>query len=247
MNSFLLAIQFLTSIPIRTKTAIEESELSKAIVYFPAVGLLLGLVLVVMNLILSYFVAYPLLINSMLVISLIILTGALHLDGLADTTDALASGKGKEGILEIMRDPHIGTMGVLSLISVIILKIAILSSLSPNAKDVALIFMCVLSRWSLILPLYLFKYARSQGKAKGFFGALSARDLVFSSLAVLLLVSFIWNWKGLLVFTSSLISAYFFNGYVNKRAGGITGDTLGASLELNEVFVLFFCLIAAKI
>lgn len=247
MNSLLLAIQFLTSVPIRTKARIEVEELPRAVVYFPLVGLLLGVVLAGLNLALTTLVVSALLINTILVISLILLTGGLHLDGLADTFDALASGKDKEGMLGVMRDPHIGTMGVLSLIGVMMLKVAILSSLDQNSKNVALIFMCVLSRWSLILPLCLFKYARSLGKAKHFFGYLSFRGLILLSLAIFLFVTFIWGQKGIIVFTAALIFAYFLNRFVNRKIGGITGDTLGAALELNEVVILMFCLIVTRI
>lgn len=247
MSNFLLAIRFLTSVPLKTEETIDEERLSGAVIYFPLVGLLLGLILAGLNLMFTFFAFNPLLINAIVVITLISLTGALHLDGLADTFDSLCSGKDKETMLKIMRDPHIGAMGVLSLISVILLKITILSSLDLNAKNIALIFMCVLSRWSLILPVYLFSYARKEGKAKGFFGNLSFGELLFSTLAALLFACLIWNWKGLLVFTLVFVFTYFFNRYVNKRIGGATGDTLGASLELNEVLILFACLLVCKI
>lgn len=237
MNSLLSAIRFLTIIPIRTKEEAEE-KLSCALVYFPAVGFLLGGILAGLNLFLTFLSFNPILTNTILVVALIILTGALHLDGLADTLDAFASGKDREGMLEIMRDPHIGTMGALGLISVILLKIAIVSSLDNNIKNTALIFMCVLSRWSLIAAIYLFSYARNEGKAKAFFGNLTLKELILSTAFTLLFVCMIWRWKGLLVFLVALIFMYLFNRYAAKRIGGITGDILGATLELNEVFIL---------
>lgn len=237
MNSFLLALQFLTIIPIRVKEEAEE-KLSCTLVYFPVVGLLLGLILSGLNFILTQLSFYPLLINTILVVALIILTGALHLDGLADTLDALASGKDRQGMLEIMRDPHIGTMGALGLVSVVLLKIAILSSLDNNIKNMALIFMCVLSRWSLIAAIYLFPYARNEGKAKAFFGNLNLKELIFPTAFTLFFVCLIWRWRGLLVFAVALIFMYISNRYAAKRIGGITGDVLGATLELNEVFIL---------
>lgn len=247
MNSFLLAIQFLTIIPVRTKEAMEKSQLSQSIIYFPLVGLLLGVILAGLNLFLSYLLFYPLLINVILVIALIILTGGLHLDGLADTIDAFSSRKDKETLLEIMRDPHIATMGTLSLISIILLKVTILSSLDSNTKNIALIFMCVLSRWSLLLPLYLFTYARKAGKAEGFFAGLTFGKFILTTLVTLIFVSLIWNWKGLSVFTSALIFSYIFNRHIDKRINGVTGDILGATLELNEALILMTCLIITRI
>lgn len=242
MNQFLLAIQFLTIIPVRTRELTWEGNFSGAIVYFPLVGFLLGLILAGLNSFLSSLAFNPFLINVILVCSLAILTGALHLDGLADTFDAFSSGKDRQATLEIMRDPHIGTMGVLSLISVILLKIAVLSSLG-GAKNISLIIMCVLSRWSLMLPIHIFDYARVEGKAKVFFLGLSSTRFILVSLVTLLFSGLIWNWKGLVVFTAALVFSYSFSRFVNKKISGMTGDTLGATLELNEVLILLICLI----
>ena len=128
MKSFILALQFLTTIPFRTKKPASNDRLPQATIYFPLVGLLLGLILVAVNSLLSYFGFKELFINSALVALLIVFTGGLHLDGLADTFDALLSRKRKAEMLEIMRDSHIGTMGVLSLIVVILFKISLLCS-----------------------------------------------------------------------------------------------------------------------
>lgn len=241
MNSFLYAIQFLTTIPIKIKETAGEKH-STAAVYFPLVGILLGLILVMLNLFLSYFISNPLVISVSVVISLIILTGGLHLDGLADTFDAFFSGKDRETLLEIMLQPHIGVMGALSLMSVILLKVSVLFALGPKVKNTALILMCVLSRWSLLLPLYLFPYARREGKAKEFFGALNFNEFVFITLLTLLFTVLIWNWKGLFIFTAVSVFTFCFGRFANKKIGGITGDILGATLEIGEAIILLFCL-----
>lgn len=244
MGPFLLALQFLTIIPMPNKLG---NYNARVVLYFSLVGLVLGIILVGLNLLLSKLLLESFLINTLLVITLAVLTGGLHLDGLADTTDAFSSGKDKQGLLEIMREPHIGTMGVLALISVIMLKVGILSSLNLWTKNIALILMCVLSRWSLTLPLYLFSYARNEGKAKVFFGALSFPGFIAASIVTLLFAVLIWNWKGLTVFTAASIFSYFFGTYSNRKIGGITGDILGATVELNEVFILLVCLLIYKV
>lgn len=242
MNSLLLAIQFLTIIPVRTK-----DTASYALIYFPVVGMLLGAILAGLNLVFIYLSFNPFLTNTILVIVLAILTGALHLDGLSDTFDAFFSGKDRQGMLEIMRDPRIGTMGVLALISVILLKIAMLFSFSGSAKNTALISMCVLSRWSLIPAIYLFPYARNEGKAKEFFNNLGLKEIILSTALALSFICLILGWRGFLLFVVALFLAYFFNSYANKKIGGITGDILGATLELNEAFILMACLLAFRI
>ena len=140
MKSLWLAIQFLTTIPINIKYK-DEKELPHALIFFPFVGLLLGLILAGINHLLFILNFNDLLSNVILIISLILLTGGIHLDGLADTFDALASRKNKEEMLEIMRDSHIGVMGVLSIVSILLLKISVLSSLSPSLKIISLILM----------------------------------------------------------------------------------------------------------
>jgi adenosylcobinamide-GDP ribazoletransferase len=177
--------------------------------------------------------------NIILVISLIVLTGGIHLDGLSDTFDALPSRKDKEGILQIMRDPHIGVMGAISIISVILLKIAFLSSIIPSLKSVSLLLMCTLSRWSLVFSMFLFPYARQDGKAKVFIQGINLRIFSFSTLAALVFVFIVWKINGLLIMGIVAISAYLINKFINKKIGGITGDTLGAVNEIAEIVVLF--------
>ena len=238
MNNLLLAIQFFTIIPVNPRFREKEGQLSGSIIYFPLVGLLLGVILAALNFVLSYIFISQVLINVLLVVALTILTGGLHLDGLADTFDALASRKDREGLLEIMRDPRIGTIGALSLISVILLKVVILSTLNLAEKNLALILMCTLSRWSLILPIYSFPYARSEGKAKDFFAQFNFTAFIISAVGVLIFTILVLNWKGLFVFTAMLLFTFIFNKFMNKKIGGITGDILGATLEINEVIIL---------
>ncbi|MFA5403215.1 MAG: adenosylcobinamide-GDP ribazoletransferase, partial [Candidatus Omnitrophota bacterium] len=112
MNSFLLALQFLTVIPLKIKGVTEE-KLARATLYFPLVGLLIGLVLFQINLGLFILNFPSFTISIILIVFLAGLTGGLHLDGLSDSADAFLSGRSKEEMLNIMRDPHSGVMGVL--------------------------------------------------------------------------------------------------------------------------------------
>ena len=142
MKKFLLALQFLTIIPVKMKN-IKEGDLSSSVIYFPLIGLLLGLLLVGINKVLLILNFDQFIANIILVISLILLTGGIHIDGVADTADAFLSRKNREEMLVIMRDSHIGSMGALSLISVILLKIAFLSYPGFPSKAAPLLLMCV--------------------------------------------------------------------------------------------------------
>lgn len=238
MQGLILAIQFLTIIPIRTKKITEENKLSVATIYFPLVGILLGLILIWMNNLLSLLWLNQFFTNAILITLLIILTGGLHLDGLADTVDALASRKDKTKMLKIMRDSHIGTMGVLSLVIIILLKLSVLCSLGYAVKNISLILMCLLSRYALVLSMFLFPYAREEGKAKIFIKGMNIKIFSLATLITLCFTLIIFGLKGLIILTIVVISVILLGKFVVNKIAGITGDTLGAISELTEVFVL---------
>jgi len=245
MNSFLLAFQFLTIIPIKIKN-IEEKNIPESLVYFPFVGLILGIILWSAANILSILEFSPLAINIIVVILLIILSGGIHLDGLADTADAFLSRKNKEEMLNIMRDSHIGVMGVLSLISILLLKIAFLSSISLPLKNISLLLMCVISRWSPVLSMFYSAYAREEGKAKVFIEGMNRKIFLFSLLIAILCVTAIWGLRGLYIFLIASALIFLVNKFIERQIGGITGDTLGAVSELTEVMVLIVVCILRK-
>jgi len=238
MNKFLLALQFLTSIPVKVRN-FQQKDLAQSIIYFPVVGLVLGLGLAGIFYLLSFLNLESWVTNTVLIIILTILTGGLHLDGLADTADALFSRKNKTEMLEIMRDSRIGTMGVLALISVILLKIALLSSLSASSVAPALICACVLSRWSMALLMFKFPYARQEGKAKFFIQGMNLRIFILATLIALCCLILILKLKGVLLILIAGICAYAMGKFTDRKINGITGDTIGATNELIEVTVLF--------
>jgi len=238
MKNFFLALQFLTIIPVKIRR-IDERGISKSVIYFPLVGLLLGLILTGANNFLCFLNFEHLFINIILIVFLIFLTGGMHLDGLADTFDAFLSRKNKEEMLRIMRDSSIGVMGVLGLISIILLKIAFLSSISVSMKTNALLLMCILSRWALVLSMLLFSYAREKGKAKTLIQGTDSRVFGLSTIVTLVCVIIFGGMQGLLIMAIVAMIAYVFGKFASSKIGGITGDTLGATNELIETITLF--------
>ncbi len=246
MRGFLLALQFLTIIPIGARLSIDKNKLHQVVVYFPLVGLLLGLILSGVSSLLSLIPLEKFLTNAILVILLIILTGGLHLDGLADTFDAFLSRKSKPEMLKIMRDSHIGVMGVLSLISIILIKISLFCSLDLSLKNASLILMCLLSRYSLVFSMFSFPYAREEGKAKTFIEGMNFKIFGLATTIALFCVIILWQLIGLLVFILVMIFVFLIGKFITKKIGGITGDSLGAINELVEVFVLLNILILTR-
>lgn len=243
MKRFLLALQFLTIIPLKVRQ-FTARDLTKSVTYFPLVGLLLGFILAAVHKLLLLLNFAPLSIDIIVIVLLIAFTGGLHLDGLADTSDALLSRKNKEEMLRIMRDSHIGVMGVLALISIILLKIALLSSINITAKTTALLLMCMLSRWTLVWSMFLFPYARQEGKAKLFMQGVNPKTLCCATIITLLMAVFLYKLKGFIILLIIALIAYLINRFIHSKVGGISGDTLGAVNEIMELTVLFgLCLL----
>lgn len=246
MKSFLIALQFLTIILVRLKH-VDEKKIADSTAYFPLVGLLLGLILTGADRFLSFLGFEQFFISVILVVLLIILTGGIHLDGLADTADAFLSMKNKEETLRIMRDSRIGVMGVLSLISVILLKIAFLSCLGAQLKISMLLLMCILSRWAMVFSMFLFPYARVEGKAKDFIRGTDLKLFIFSSVITLFCVVKLCGIQGLALSLIIAAIVYVTGRLITNKIGGITGDTLGATNELVETGVLFGICILERI
>ena len=245
MTSILLAFQFLTILPFKVKR-FNADALAWAAVFFPIVGLALGLILAGVNYLLVSYGFNDIASNIVLVILLVILTGGLHLDGLSDTSDALFSGKPKDEMLAIMRDSHVGVMGVLAIISVLLLKVAFLSAIAPELKSKALILMCVLSRWSMPLSIYSLPYARQNGKAKSFMDGMNIWIFLTASLIALVITYFLLGVLGISILGATAAAAYFTGLYIKGKVGGITGDTIGAVSELSEVVILIGFIIVER-
>lgn len=240
MKDFLVAVGFLTKIPIPKKLILDDKNLAKSMVYFPLVGLLLGLILVLANFVLTPFLPAKI-VNLLLILFLILLTGAIHIDGLADTIDGFcAKVKTKEQILNIMRDSRIGVMGVIAVALLLLFKYELLNEIPAQFKNISLILMCSISRWSQVMVSYLSKYAREgEGLGRPFIGNIRRRDFYFATAFIIFISSLVWFPKGLLVVILTSILTWVATKYVHKRIGGMTGDTIGAINELIEVVALF--------
>jgi len=168
-----------------------------------------------------------------MVLGLSILTRGLHLDGLADSVDALLGPR--EKALEIMRDPHIGTFGTLAIVGVILAKFVLLLNLGRDWH--ALLLFPTLGRMAALLPMYSLPYLRGEGKVSPFLpmgkGTLGVGLLFSLALSSLLL----WP-VGVVVFGIVLFYGLAVSLYLKRRLGGVTGDLLGATVETAEVVSL---------
>lgn len=183
MTPFFIALQFLTRLKIVNQTEWSVEDFGKSVVAFPYVGLIIGLILALLYGILSPFIPLvPLML--ILVIAEFLFTGGLHADGLMDTSDGLFSGRERERKLEIMKDSRIGSFGVVAFVFVTLLKWQLLTVI-PTAEFIpmALIMMPLMSRWSLVLSIRSYPYAREQGMGAAFANLAPKHVITYNTLS----------------------------------------------------------------
>ncbi|MDP3013664.1 MAG: adenosylcobinamide-GDP ribazoletransferase [Candidatus Subteraquimicrobiales bacterium] len=245
MKSIIAAFQFLSSIPIKTKGEVKPDVLGKSVAFFPLVGLVFGGVLVVSDWLFSYIIP-KIVVDVFLLIILISLDGGMHLDGFMDTCDGFFGGRGdKERILKIMKDSNVGAHGVTCAVCLLLLKFALLYSLSGTLRFFALATMPLLARWSVTLAAVFFPYARDEGPGKVFSLYSGVKEFIVSTI-VCLLVVFWWKYS-FLSFLGVLLFTLIFSKNMSSRIGGLTGDIYGALVEINEVIVLMLFLIGGRL
>lgn len=244
MKKILLAINFLTKIPF-SKLKYSKNDIGKSSTYFPIAGLVIGIILVLSNFILGRFFPGGPLINLILIFILTILTGGIHLDGLADTVDGLASkASSKEKILEIMHDSRIGAMGVLALVFTVFFKFTLLNNIPSYFMPGALIIFPVISRWCMVLAITTSNYARSEGLAKVFIENKSLKIFSTATILTLCILFFLpvlyskMDFRPIFIMFEAAVFTLILNWYIKRKIGGITGDTLGAVNEINEILIL---------
>ena len=239
MSSFSLAWQFLTILPWRkSDQEITPQLLGRSMAYYPAIGLLLGVILWGAHWALSLLLPRAL-CDGLVLLLLVILTGALHLDGLADTLDGLASGKEPEERLRIMKDHRVGTFGVVGLVLVLGLKFLALHSMLNRDAGRALLVALTLSRWSMVQLTYRAPYTRREGGlGLPFKENLKKREMVVAMATSLAVSIFVLRFWGAMLWLAVGIYTLFFQSFFEKKIGGITGDILGAVNETNEVLAL---------
>lgn len=239
MKKFLIALQFLTIFPVKIKP-IKEEEIGKSLIYFPIVGALIGGVLVSVLFVLDFL---PNLVKcSLILIISIVISGGIHLEGFSDACDGLYGGRCKEEILDIMRDSHIGAIGVIGLVCILLLKFALFLSIPKEILWKSLILMALFSRWIQVLVCYTSKYARKEGKGKYFIEYADKKGFFMGSIFTLIMFLSLMKIEGIILFFISLLPIWIFINYVKKRIDGVTGDIIGATSEIAEVAILFFTL-----
>jgi adenosylcobinamide-GDP ribazoletransferase len=255
MQALILMIQFMTRYPIPISIEFTAARFVEGMKWMPLVGLLAALPAA------GCFVVADSLLGREIgaivaVIALIVITGGLHLDGIADTADGLFCYRSRERMLEIMRDSTLGTNGVVAIVLTVLLKYLLLHNIPAGGATLAVLATPVLGRMALVWHSAVGRYAREErgiGDYVNQTGPTQAAAATCVSLALVAAMLFIQGLApGLvalvvvLLHVPALVLAVLFALYLKPRLGGITGDTIGATVELAEIVTLLVFLLVWK-
>lgn len=245
MTALLAAVGLLTRVPIRR--AFTESEVARATAFYPLVGVAIGSAQVaalwIATVLLPAHVGVggasrvPSTVLAVCIVTLAVwITGALHLDGLADTADGLGGGRSREDALAIMRDPRVGAYGAVAITLLLLFKVACLDALiEQRAAMIPLLAAPVAGRWAMSAVGWWLPYARADGGLGAVAnGPVAGADLAMATAGATLLLAAVAGWRAV-AFGAVAGSVTVAVGHAcRRRIGGFTGDTLGATGELTE-------------
>lgn len=265
MKKFLIALQLLTIIPVRTNMTVSEVDAAKSSSVFVFVGLIQGIILVITDYAAGSVFHHDLVIGIVLMVY-VLSNGGFHLDGLADTFDALAAksedtlNADKEKRLLILKDPATGPIGVTAIAFSLGLKYLALNNLTHFMTFTffsSLLFLPVISKWTMVISMFHGKPAREDGLGQLFINKIGFKEVAVSTLILLLLLTLPrlffsdyipgsqYIFYAVLLITMYCmcrVLVYFFH----NKFGGLTGDTLGAIGEITEIIFLFMVIIWSR-
>jgi len=237
VKKFLIAFQFLTIIPLPCKINCEAEDLGRSTAYFPLAGVVIGALLAGMNWLIAPWLARPL-TDALLITALAAMTGALHLDGLADVCDGIAARGDRERFLEVMKDSRVGAVGVVGVVLGLLLKWQALLAIPAGIKMQALLYVPALARMAQVLAMTGARHARKEGLGLLFIQGAGYGQLG-TALALSLALAFILPpLTGLAAYIVVILATMALRSYFQRRLDGLTGDILGCINELAEIAAL---------
>jgi adenosylcobinamide-GDP ribazoletransferase len=234
VRGFWIALQFLTRLPTPDVTDMQADDLARSAIWFPAVGLVIG---VLLALVMRVFQGSGSWVAALAVlVSWIVVTGALHLDGLGDVADALGASHGRpDRFVAVLGDPHAGSFAVVAIGLQIVAKLVLVAHLSPAMAPWALMLIPAWARWATLIC------SKTLPSLKPGLGASVANSVswpVIAGWGALLAIAALLGARPTLL---ALVFVPVIAFYWQWRLGGITGDCLGASIEVTETLLLFAC------
>ncbi|MBK7982934.1 MAG: adenosylcobinamide-GDP ribazoletransferase [Candidatus Competibacteraceae bacterium] len=238
MRAFVLALQLLTRLPVPLLgPPPQPQELGLSVLFFPVVGAVIGALLAGLHT--ALWLADPGVLAGLTLTVWVILTGGLHLDGLADSADAWIGGQGdRDRTLAIMKDPRSGPIAVVAIGLVLLNKFAALQVLLAGDGRTVLLLAPLLGRAVMVLLLVTTPYVRSKGLGEPYALHLPRTSCGLMVLASAVTAVMALGWPGAALLVLLGVGFFGLRHGVLARLGGVTGDTLGAACELTETGVL---------
>ena len=238
---FLAALRFLTIIPLPWRREVSSEELGRSAVYFPLIGLIIGLFLAGWHWLLGLFLPRAV-VDVLMIVSLVVISGALHLDGFIDTCDGIAGHKSVEDRWRVMHDSRAGGFGVVGVACLLLVKYLSLNNVPDPLLMVTLVLMPVLSRWAMTYALFAYPYARPAGLGKAFKRGTRWLRFTIATIIAFAVAVILLQLTGLAVMLGIWIIVVAMATYLKGKFSGLTGDTYGAVNEVAEVCVLIIIL-----
>lgn len=249
---FLAALQFLTTIPIPWRREVSPEELGRSVGYFPVIGLIIGLILVGLNWLFGLILPSAV-VNALLIVSLVVISGALHLDGFVDTCDGIAGHKPTEDRWQVMHDSRVGGFGIVGVVLLLLVKYVSLNSIPEPLMMTALVLMPVVSRWAMVYAICAYPSASPSGLGNErkqasdwtrFIMATFITLTVATGLAWLANITYFYL-VGPAIMLGIWVIVITMGAYFKRKFSGLTGDTYGAINEVAEVCVLIIVVLLA--
>ena len=244
---FLAALSFLTIIPLPLRREISPDDVGRSMIYFPVVGAIIGFILAGLSWLFSLFLP-PAIANGLLIAVLVVISGALHLDGFVDTCDGIAGHKTVEDRWKVMHDSRAGAFGIVGVVLLLLIKYVSLNSVPDNLLMATLVIMAVVSRWAMVYAIFAYPYARPSGLGKIFKQGANWPRFAAATIITLAVAIGMARWANIAYFYLAgpaimLVIWLVVVGmatYFKRKFSGLTGDTYGAINEVTEVCVLIF-------
>ncbi|MFZ7132729.1 MAG: adenosylcobinamide-GDP ribazoletransferase [Eubacteriales bacterium] len=235
MKKFLIALSFFTRIPVHIKSEVSEDEFYTSMTLIPWVGLLIGLILYGVAYGGEYLTIQSEVLSFILLCVYVWITGGLHIDGFIDSIDAILSNRDREKMLDIMKDSRIGAFGA---IGIVLLLLGYFIIFKHSTKEVLLV-MPMIGRSCALVAASLSHYAKKTNDlGKKFIESIGKKQGILVILFTIL-VSGLVNIMYIFTYVICLCVSYFFVNLFRNKLSGMTGDTVGMLIEINQVVFLF--------
>lgn len=238
-TDLVVAFQFLTRIPMPA-IGFEEDSLSRAVKFFPLVGVVVAAGAILLQWLLISHLGRPL-VALIVLAYFVLITGCFHEDGLADTADGFGGGWNREQMLLIMKDSRIGSYGAAALTLSLLARFLLLGALPPRSFAAYVISAQVLCRWSSLPLSYFLPPAREQdGQGSRIAGLTSLSSLIVGSVLSFAIIGFALRWKAIAPLVAALAVIGLSGWFYSKKINGVTGDCFGATNQLTEI-AIYLC------